>query len=92
MQTIKPANQQLFCKKQEAVTQTKSGFLLTEKNAEKPQLADVINVGDDVKSFKSKDVVVYKPYATVDVKLEGEEYFLIHQDDVLGSVVNVKEA
>lgn len=89
-QTIKPASNQLFCEKHEAVTTTKSGFILSEKSAEKPQMARVINVGDGV-NFSSKDMIVYKPYATVDIKLDGKEYFLISQDDVLGTVVEYEE-
>jgi len=90
MQTIKPASNQLFCKPDEVETMTKSGFFIEAKSAEKPQTANVINVGSEVKGFAQEDRIVYKPYATVDVKLDGVKYFLIDQSDVLGTVVDVK--
>lgn len=89
MQTIKPAARQLFCKQSDKETVTKSGFYISEKTAEKPKTAEVINIGSDVTGFKQKDVIIYKPYATVEIKLEGEEYFLIDQEDVLGTVIDV---
>lgn len=87
MKTVKPASKQLFCKPQEAVTKTKSGFFIPEKNAEKPKVAEVINVGSGVKEFKQKDLVIYKSYSTNDIKLDGEEYFLVNEADVLGAIV-----
>lgn len=91
MQTIKPASKQLFCKPTEAQKVTSSGFYIADKSAEKPQTAEVINVGSSVGDFKQKDTIVYKPYATTEVKLNGVAYFLIDKDDVLGTVVDVKE-
>lgn len=87
MQTIQPSSKQLFCKPQESITQTKSGFLLTAEAAEKPRMADVINVGNKVEQYKAHDVIIYKPYATTDIKLENKDYFLVAEEDVLGSVV-----
>jgi chaperonin GroES len=90
MKTIKPASRQLFCKPEEAETKTKSGLFLTGDSVEKPKVAEVINVGSEVKGFKSKDRIVYKPYSTVDLKLERSEFFLIDVDDVLGTVVETE--
>ena len=87
MLTIKPSNNQLFCKPETPESKTNSGFLLLEKSKERPQTAKVINVGAGVEDFSSKDTIVYKPYATTEIKLEGEDYFLIAQEDVLGTVV-----
>jgi len=89
MQTIKPASKHLFCKPQESIRQTQSGLLLAGA-AQKPQMADVINVGSEVKDYKSKDVIIYKPYSITDIKLEGKEYFLVAEEDVLGSVVETE--
>jgi chaperonin GroES len=91
MQTVKPSSNQLFCKPLEAETTTKSGFMLLEKSVEKPQLAEVVNVGDAVKVFKQHDTIIYKSYATTTVKLNKQEFFLINVDDALGTVVEVDE-
>lgn len=87
MQTVRPANTQLFCRPLEAAKQTASGFLLPDNSVEKPKMAEVINVGAGVSQFKSKDTIIYKSYATTDIKLNGEEFFLVAEDDVLGVVV-----
>lgn len=65
---------------------TTSGFLLPEEAASAPQIAEVINAGDCC-SYKSKDRIVYKSYSTTDITLEGKDYFLISDEDVLGTVV-----
>ena len=90
MQTIQPSSRQLFCRPKEADTKTKSGFLLTVEAAEKPQMADVINVGSKVEQYKAKDTIIYKPYATTEIKLDGKDYFLVAEEDVLGSVVDTE--
>lgn len=86
MQTIKPASKVLFCKPNEAENKTNSGILLGDA-AEKPKTATVINSG--ATDYARDDVVVYKSYATTDVKLNGEQYILLHEDDVLGKVCEV---
>jgi chaperonin GroES len=86
--TIRPTKDMLFCKPAEAETQTKSGFILAASAAEKPKIAEVINIGEGVKGIQQRDRIVYKSYATSDIKLEGVEYFLISQEDVLGVVVD----
>ncbi len=88
MQTIKPSKNNLFCKPDQAEDViTESGFYIDKKHVDKPQTAQVINVGTEVKGFKSKDTIVYRPYATTEVKLDNETYFLIGEDDVLGTLI-----
>jgi chaperonin GroES len=89
-QTVRPAAHHLFCKPDEAETITKSGFFISEAAAEKPKTAQVLNVGEGVKSFKNPDRIIYKPYSTTEIKLNGEDYFLISEEDVLGVLVEVK--
>lgn len=86
--TIRPSRNNLFCQADSAkdVT-TASGIFIPSKAIDKPQTAEVINVGADVKGFKQKDTIVYKPYATTEIKLDGKDYFLIAEEDVLGTLV-----
>ncbi len=92
MQTIKPATNQLFCKPDEAEQQlSKSGLYIQKSAVDKPQTAQVVNVGSGVTGFKQKDKVIYKPYSTTDIKLEDVQYFLIAEEDVLGTVVESSE-
>lgn len=87
MKTIKPAPTQLFCQPDEAVTKTPSGFILSEKSVDKPKTAEVINVGSEVREYKPKDRIAYKPYSTSEIKLNDTEYFLVAEEDVLGTIV-----
>lgn len=90
MQTVRPSQNQLFCKPLDAETKTASGFLLPEKAAAKPEMAEVVNAGINVTQFKQHDIVIYKSYATTSIKLDGKEYFLVAEDDVLGVVVETE--
>jgi chaperonin GroES len=91
MQTIKPTGNNIFAKPDEAETKTKSGILLSESAVEKPKMASVINIGDEVKHIKPKDRIVYKSYTTSEIKLNDVEYFLVAEEDILGHVVEVSE-
>jgi chaperonin GroES len=87
VKTIKPANKQLFCKPERQEAKTSSGLYLPTASLSDPQTAKVINRGKGVTQFAQEEIIVYKPYATVDLKLNGEDYFLIAEEDVLGTVV-----
>lgn len=90
MTTVKPAKNQLFCKPDDAELKTASGILLGEKSAEKPRTAQVINVGSDVKQFQPHDTIIYKSYSINEVKLDGVEYFLVAEEDLLGTIVETE--
>lgn len=83
--TIKPANKLVFAKPSEKDTVV-SGFLVAENSAEEPHTATIIDSSS--KDYAEGDVIVYKPYTTTDIKLDNVEYFLIHEEDILGKVVN----
>ena len=69
---------------------TKSGIVLASKTQEKPQQAEVIAVGPGTKDVamqvKVGDVVIYGKYTGTEVKLDGEEYLVVKQDDILAIV------
>jgi chaperonin GroES len=64
-------------------TQTTTGFLLSDRSAEAPKVAEVVAVGEDV-TYAVGDSVIYKPYAMTEIKLDGVEHYLIEQIDVIG--------
>jgi chaperonin GroES len=90
-QTVKPGAKQLFCKPDEAEKKTASGFLLAESATEKPKTAEVVNIGAEVKHYASKDRIIYKPYSITEIKLNNEDFFLVDESDVLGTVIDVAE-
>ena len=82
---LKPLSDRIVAKKEEEVTQTKSGILLGEAK-EKPAYAVVESVGPDVKVVKKGDKIVYKNYSTTDIKLDDTEYIIVKEEDVLATI------
>lgn len=87
MTTIKPAGVQIFCKPDAIENTTKSGLYIPTQAADKPKIATVLEVGDAVKTFKKNDRVIYRSYATTEFKLDEQDYFLVEEQDVLGTLL-----
>ena len=94
--TIKPLADRVVIKMLEAEETTKSGIILSSKSQEKPQVAEVLAVGPggvvDGKEIKMEvevgDRVLTSRYAGTEVKLDGEEYKIVSQSDILAKVVD----
>ena len=92
--TIKPLFDRVLIQTEEAEETTKSGIVLAAKSQEKPQLARVIAVGPggevdgkEVKMYlKEGDRVICAKYSGTEVKVDGEEYPIVRQRDVLAVV------
>ncbi len=91
---IKPILDRVLIKMEESEETTKSGIILAANSKEKPQIADVIEVGPggevdgkEIKMFiKKGDKVIASKYAGTEVKYEGQEYIIIKQSDILAVV------
>ncbi|WP_024613891.1 co-chaperone GroES [Clostridium sp. Ade.TY] len=91
---IKPLGDRVVIKRLEAEEKTKSGIVLTGAAKERPQEAEVIAVGPGAicdgkrvdMEVKVGDKVLYSKYAGTEVKLDGEEYIILKQDDILAVV------
>lgn len=91
---IKPLADNVVIKAAEAEETTKSGIVLTSAAKEKPQVAVVVAVGPggtvdgkEVKmSVKEGDKVIAAKYSGTDIKIDGEEYTILHQSDILAIV------
>ena len=89
-----PLGDRVVLKQVEAEETTKSGLILTTSAQEKPQEAEVIAVGpggmvdgkEVTMQVKPGDKVIYSQYAGNEVKLEGEEYIIVRQNDILAVV------
>ena len=88
--TIKPLADRVLIKMEEAEETTKSGIILAGSAKEKPQVADVIAVGpggkEVVMNVKVGDRVITSQYAGTNVKMDGEEYTIVRQSDILAVV------
>ena len=91
---IKPLADRVVLKMTEAEETTKSGIVLPGAAKEKPQVAEVVAVGPggtvDGKEVKMEvavgNKVIYSKYAGTEVKLDGEEYIIVKQSDILAIV------
>ena len=92
---IKPLGDRVVAVKEEAKTQTASGLYLPDNAKEKPVFAKVVavgpgKVGDDnelVKmTVKVGDKIIYKEYSTTELKIDGAEYLVVKEEDILGTV------
>lgn len=83
---IKPLADRVVAVREEAKTQTASGIYLPDNAKEKPVLAIVAAVGPDVKGIKVGDRVVYKEYSTTNLMIDGTDYLIVKEEDVLATV------
>lgn len=92
--TIKPLADRVVTKAVEAEETTKSGIILTSTAKEKPEIFEVVAVGPggmvdgtDVKMYvKVGDRVIAAKYAGNEVKIDGTEYSILRQSDILAIV------
>ena len=92
--TMKPLGDRVVIKNMEAEETTKGGIILTAAAKEKPLMAEVIAVGpggvvdgkDVQMQVKVGEKVIYSKYAGTEIKIDGEEYKIVRQNDILAIV------
>ncbi|MGQ9490821.1 MAG: co-chaperone GroES [Anaerolineae bacterium] len=81
---LQPLGQRVLIKPLEAENRTASGILLPETAKEKPQIGEVVAVGDDENiQVKVGDKVLFAKYTGTEVKYEGVEYLVMDSNDLL---------
>lgn len=83
---IKPLGDRVVAVRIEAPEKTASGLYLPDTAKEKPVVAEVKAVGPDAKSVKAGDKIIYKEYSTTELKLNGTEYLIVKEEDILATV------
>lgn len=91
---LKPLADRVVIQMAEAEETTKSGIILTAAAKEKPQIAKVIEVGpggvidgnEVVMTVKPGDKVVTSKYSGTEIKVDGQEYVIVKQSDILAIV------
>ena len=91
---IKPLADRVLVKMKESEETTKSGIILASTAQEKPQIAEVIEVGPgrivdgkrEEMEVKKGDSVVVSKYAGTEIKYQGEDLVIVNQDDILAIV------
>ncbi len=94
MANIKPLSDRVLVQPEEAEEQTSSGIIIPDTAKEKPQQGKVVAVGpgkveDGNKidmSVSEGDKVLYGKYAGTEITLDGEEYMIMRESDILGII------
>ncbi len=91
---LRPLGDKIVIKKIDEKAVTSTGIVLPTSNTEKPNQAEVVAVGQGgivdgkevTMQVKVGDTVIYSQFSGTNVKLEGVEYIIIRQDDILAIV------
>ncbi len=83
---LKPLADRIVAVVEAAATKTASGLYLPDNAKEKSKLAKVVAVGKAVKDLKTGDRIVYKEYSTTEIKVDGTEYIILKEEDVLATL------
>ncbi|MBI1764271.1 MAG: co-chaperone GroES [Acidobacteria bacterium] len=95
MATIRPLNDRIIARRVEDQEQMRGGLYIPDTAKEKPQEGEVIAVGNGkilnngervAMDIKVGDKVLFGKYSGTEVKLDGEEYLILREDDVLGVI------
>jgi chaperonin GroES len=93
--TLKPLGDRVFVKVSESEEKTAGGILLPDSAKEKPQIGEVVAVGEGKRNddgtrsavdVKVGDQVLYSKYAGTDIKFGGDDYVLLSEKDILATV------
>jgi chaperonin GroES len=92
---IRPLHDRIIVERLEEETTTAAGIIIPDTAKEKPQQGKIVAVGkgkvtEDGKvlplDVKVGDTVLFGKYAGTDIKIEGNEYLMMREDDILGVV------
>lgn len=83
---LQPLADRIVMEQLDAEEKTASGIVLPDSAKEKPKMAKVLAVGKEVKEVKAGDTVLYKSYGPDDVKVEGKDYLIGKEEDLLAVV------
>ena len=92
---IRPLNDRILVKRLEGEQKTKGGIIIPDSAKEKPAEGEVVAVGlgrtndkgDRIAmQVKVGDRVLFSKYGGTDVKIEGQEYLIMREDDILGVI------
>lgn len=87
---IKPLADRVLVQPLEAETKTASGIIIPDNAKEKPQKGTVVAVGPGTKderiTVKVGDTVLYGKYSGTDLKLDGTDYLMMRESDILAII------
>lgn len=81
---FKPLADHLLAKLLESEEKTESGIIIPDTVKEKPQKAEIIEVGNEVENIKKNDKVLFAKYSGTEVKIGDEDCIILKEEDILG--------
>ncbi len=83
----KPLKDRVLVEPQEAEEKTSSGIIIPDSAKEKPQKGKVVAVGngkkDEPMTVKEGDIVIYGKYSGTEINLDGKDFLIMREDDIL---------
>lgn len=83
---ITPLGDRVVAVREQVAEKTASGLYLPDNAKEKPVVAKVLAAGKDTSAVKVNDKILYKEYSTTEIKIDGVEYLIVKEEDILGTV------
>ncbi len=98
---VRPLHDRILVKRVEEQESVKGGIIIPDTAKEKPQEGEVIAVGHGKKTEEGKvvpldvktgDRILFGKYSGTEIKIDGEEYLIVREDEVLGVIEAAKHA
>lgn len=98
---VRPLHDRILLKRIEEKETVKGGIIIPDSAKEKPQEGQVVAVGKGKKTDKGElipldvkagDHILFGKYSGTEIKIEGEEYLIIREDEVLGVIESAAKA
>jgi len=92
---IRPLHDRVIVKRNDAETKTVSGIIIPDSAKEKPQEGEIVAVGTGIRKedgtvlpldVKKGDKILFGKYAGTEIKIDGEEYIMMKEEDILGVI------
>lgn len=84
--TLQPLGNRVVAQTEKAQSKTASGLYIPDNAQQKSKVATVTAIGPAVTHVQEGDKIIYKEFAATEIKMQGEEYLVINQEDVLATV------
>ena len=92
---LRPLQDRIIVKRIEEEVKTAGGIYIPDTAKEKPQMGQIVSVGNGKKTedgkvipvdVKAGDKVLFGKYSGTEVKVEGDEFLIMREDDILGII------
>ena len=99
--TVRPLHDRLLIRRIEEKETVKGGIIIPDTAKEKPQEGEVIAAGHGKKTEEGKvipldvkagDRILFGKYSGTEIKLDGEEYLILREDEVLGVIESARQS